>query len=192
MRTLMLVQAKNAALCKILAVMLTFGALVASAQLEAEQPPDVKPGPEHAKLKEAEGVWDATIKTMGAGDTKGVLVCKTGLNGLWLIEEFKADLGGLPFEGRGATSYDPAKKKYVNVWIDSMSTSPMVSEGNYDKAMKTLTLVGDMPTPDGKAMKVTMTTIAKDADTKTFRLVAAGPDGKDLEMLQITYKRRAK
>src|SRR4029079_19037467 len=106
MRITMLGEAKTAALRKFLVAMMAFGVLVSSPHLEAQQQPDVKPGPEHAKLKEAEGVWDATIKTMGAGDAKGVLVCKIGLNGLWLTEEFQADLGGLPFEGRGATSYD--------------------------------------------------------------------------------------
>jgi hypothetical protein len=37
-----------------------------------------------------------------------------------------------------------------------------------------------------------MSTVLKDADTKIFTLSGAGPDGKDVEMLQITYKRRAK
>jgi hypothetical protein len=68
----------------------------------------------------------------------------------------------------------------------------MVSEGTYDKSTKTLTMTGDMPTPDGKNMKVTMKTVFNDANTKTFTLSGAGPDGKDMEMVQITYKRRAK
>ena len=91
-----------------------------------------------------------------------------------------------------ATSYDPAKKKYINIWIDSMSTTPMISEGAYDKPTKTLTLVGNMQMPDGKSMKVTLITVYKDANTRTFTLSGAGPDGKDLEMIHITYKRRAK
>lgn len=176
---------------KFLTVAMTLGVLAAAARLTAQQPPDVKPGPEHEKLKEAAGTWDAAIKCM-AGDSKGTLTCEAGLNGLWLLEHFKAEIGGKAFEGHGATSFDPAKKKYVNVWIDSMSTRPMVSEGTYDSSTKTMSLVGDMSMPDGKSMKVTLTTIAKDADTKTFTIRGAGPDGKDVEMMQITYKRRAK
>jgi hypothetical protein len=155
------------------------------------QPPEVKPGPEHALLKESEGIWDATIKSMG-GESKGMGDYKIGLNGLWLLEHFKAEFGGMSFEGYGATSYDPAKKKYVNVWIDSMATSPMVSEGNYDKDTKTMTMVGSMPMPDGKSTKATMTTVFKDANSKTFSLRGTGPDGKEFEMIHITYKRRAK
>ena len=37
---------------------------LAHARLVAQQP-EVKLGPEHAFLKEAEGVWDATAKSMG-------------------------------------------------------------------------------------------------------------------------------
>jgi Protein of unknown function (DUF1579) len=162
--------------------------LLVAAPLTAQQPP--KAGPEHEQFKEWEGTWDATIKSMG-GESKGVGTWKVGLGGLWLLEHFKADLG-MPFEGHGGTSYDPATKKYVNVWIDSMSTRPMMSEGTYDKSTKTLTMVGDMPLPDGKAMKVTMTSVTKDADTKTFTLTGAEPGGKQIEMLHITYKRRAK
>jgi hypothetical protein len=162
-----------------------------AARLTAQGPPEVKPGPEHMKLKDSEGIWDATIKSKD-GDSKATLSCKVDLNGLWLLEHFKADLGGTPFEGRGTLSYDPAKKKYVHVWISSMATFPQVSEGTYDATTKTMILVGDMPTPDGKSIKATLTTVMKDADTRTFTIRGAGQDGKDFEMLNITYKRRVK
>lgn len=165
--------------------------LAVSTTLTAQAPPEVKPGPEHALLNQSEGAWDMTIKSMG-GDSKGTATCKVDLNGLWLFEQVKVDFGGMGFEGRGATSYDPSKKKYVNVWIDSMSTSPAVSEGTYDKSKKTLTLVGDMPMPDGKIVKTTQKTEFKDDNTKVFTMTTAGPGGKDIEMMQITYKRRAK
>ena len=116
---------------KCLSAFLALGLLVAAARLAA-QPPEVKPGPEHELFKQFEGVWDATIKSHGRR-LQGHADLQGRPGGLWLLEHFKGDFGGMPFEGRGATSYDPAKKKYVNVWIDSMSTSPMISEGTYDK-----------------------------------------------------------
>jgi len=161
-----------------------------AASLPAQQEPP-KPGPEHEHLKQLEGVWDATAKAAG-GETKGTLGRKMDLNGLWLLEHFQGEAGGMKFEGRGATSYDAAKKKYVNVWIDSMSTSPMVSEGTYDKSTKTLTMKGDMPLPDGKSMKITMVTVTMDANTNVFTMTGSSADGKDFEMIKITYKRRAK
>lgn len=86
---------------KILSVTLTLGVLAAAARLAAQQPP--QPGPEHARLKESVGTWDATVKSMG-GDSKGTYVCEMGLNGLWFTEHFKGAVAGMPFEGRGATS----------------------------------------------------------------------------------------
>lgn len=172
-----------------LAGMVALG-LLAAAPLTAQQF-DVKPGPEHAFLKEGEGVWDATARSP-AGDSKGELHCNMALNGLWLLEHYKGEAGGQTFEGRGATSYDPARKKFVNVWIDSMVPSPMLSEGTYDKEKKILTLVGNMPTPDGKTMKARMTVTYRDANTKVLSLNATTPDGKEAELVEITYRRRAK
>src|SRR4051794_27585684 len=106
----------------ILTAMLTLGVLILAARLEAQ--PAAKIGPEHEKFREMEGTWDADIKSPG-GDSKGTAVYKVDLGGLWLLEHFKADFGGMAFEGRGGTSYDANKKKYVGVWIDSMSSTPL-------------------------------------------------------------------
>ena len=173
---------------KFLAVITTLG-LLAAVPLTAQQY-EVKPGPEHAFLKEGEGLWDATAKSMGK-ESKGTLSCKSALNGLWLLEHYKGEAAGVAFEGRGATSYDPGKKKFVNVWIDSMVTSPMFSEGTFDKEKKTMTLKGNMPMPDGKSMKSTITITYKDANMKVLSL-KGDMDGKEFEMVEITYKRRAK
>jgi hypothetical protein len=122
----------------------------------------------------------------------GTQTSKVGLNGLWLVDEFKGEFGGAPFEARGLTSYDPAKKKYVNVWVDSMSTSPRICEGTYDKATKTMTLAGAMPLPDGSSMKITETTVFKDANTRVLTLKGKGPDGSDMDLIQVTFKRHVK
>ncbi len=175
---------------KILTMTMALGLLAGAVRLTAGQP-EVKTGPEHAMFKECEGAWDANVKSK-AGESKGSANYKVDLNGLWLLEHFKGEFGGKTFEGRGATSYDATKKKYVGIWIDSMSSTPLISEGTYDKASKTMTMHGMMSMHDGKSVKVIMTTVHKDADTKTFTIRGASADDKDSEMLQITYKRRAK
>ena len=50
--------------------------------------------------------------------------------GLWVLSKFEGDFGGMKFEGRGQFGYDPIKKKYVGTWIDSMSPTLSVLEGN--------------------------------------------------------------
>src|SRR5260370_28344655 len=95
------------------------GVLVAPAAVAQEAP---KPGPEHALLKRAEGTWDATLK-FGDQESKGTMTYKMGLGGLWLVSDFKGEVMGAKFEGKGMDTYDPAQKKYVNVWFDSMSAT---------------------------------------------------------------------
>ncbi|MFO0967341.1 MAG: DUF1579 domain-containing protein [Gemmataceae bacterium] len=169
----------------LLIVAAAFGILAAGGRLSAQFP---EPGPEHAMLKAQEGEWDAIAKSP-AGDSKGKLSVKMALNGLWMLEHYEGEAGGVKFEGRGMTSYDPKTKKYVNVWVDSMVTRPMVTEGTFDKAKKTLTFKGEMPTPDGKMATATIAIQYKDANTKVLTL-SAGAEGKDMQMVQITYTRR--
>lgn len=165
--------------------------VLASAARSAAQPPSPKPGPEHEYFKQFEGVWDATIHE-GDKTSKGTMMWKVGLGGLWLLEHFKGEAGGMAFEGHGASSYDANKKKYCGVWIDSMSTTPMTFEGTYDKAKKTMTSIGEAAGPDGKPMKMTMVTRMLDNDNLVFTIAAPGENGKTFEMMKITYKRQAK
>jgi hypothetical protein len=72
-----------------------------------------------------------------------------------------------------------------------MVPSPMISEGTYDKSKKSMTLLGNMPMPDGKSMKSSITITYKDANTKVLSL-KGNMDGKEFEMVEITYKRRGK
>jgi hypothetical protein len=147
-----------------------------------------KPGPELDALKELEGEWDATVKA-GGMESKGTMAYKMGLGGRWLIGKFEGEMGGQKFEGRSLNSYDATKKKYVNVWVDSMSGAAMLSEGSYDKDTKTLTLVGEGPGQDGKPAKYKQTSQVKDKDTIAFTMSAVG-DGKEQEVMTITFKRK--
>jgi hypothetical protein len=153
------------------------------------QPPMPKPGPEHEALKEMEGTWDATIQ-MGDQESKGTMVYKMGLGGFWLLSKFEADFGGLKFEGRGMDGYDPAKKKYVSVWADSMAPKVMLSEGTYDKDKGVLTMYAEGTGPDGKPTKLKMVTEMKDKDNMVFTMYDTAKEGKQGVMMTITYKRK--
>jgi hypothetical protein len=159
--------------------------LVAAAA--AQEPKVVKPGPEHEKLKKMVGTWDAAIDMMGT-ESKGTVTYEMGLGNLWRLGHFKADFGGMKFEGMDATSYDPAKKKYVNIWIDSAGPTYLLSRGNYDKEGR-LVMKGKM-SHEGKTMDVTMTSVLKDENTIIFTMTTPGEGGKDMTMMKITYKRK--
>jgi Protein of unknown function (DUF1579) len=162
-------------------------ALVMSLALaESRAQEGAKPGPEHAVLKKLEGVWDTTMK-IGGAESKGTASYKMDLGGLWLASTFEGSFGADKFSGRGFDSYDAAKKKYVGVWVDSMSTAPLVMEGNYDRAKKTMTMVGEGPGMDGKMVKHRIVTEMPDDNTMNFAMYAG--DSKE-PAFTIVYKRK--
>ncbi len=147
-----------------------------------------KPGPEHEKLKKFEGEWDATVK-FGGGEAKGTSSYKLTMNGFWLQHRFKADLGGMPFEGQGLTGYDPHKKKYVSTWADSMEPQLTLMHGNFADDGKTYTETGEGVGPDGKLQKMKSVFEFKDKDNIVFTMYKV-EGGKDEQMMQIVYKRK--
>ena len=98
----------------------------------AQEPTPPKPGPEHKLLKKLEGTWNTTMKA-GGMEFKGTVTYKMELNGLWLVSSLESDLGGQKFYGKGLDTYDAKKKKFVSYWFDSMGTTPLVMEGNFDE-----------------------------------------------------------
>ncbi|HVK10668.1 MAG TPA: DUF1579 domain-containing protein [Gemmataceae bacterium] len=146
----------------------------------------VKPGPEHEMLKKLEGDYETTMK-MGDVESKGTASYKMILGGMWLSSTFEGEIAGQKFSGHGLDTYDPAKKKHVMIWVDSMAPTPLIMEGTYDAGTKKLTANGEMAGPDGKMMKVTAVTEYKDADTMIFGMYPAG--AKD-PMFTVTYKRK--
>ena len=175
------------------ALVVALSALVCAVALPAlaQMPPMPQPGPEHEMLKKDVGTWDATVETFmapgaPAAVSKGTETV-TMMGGFWQLSEFKSEMMGQPFEGRGATGYDPAKKKYVGTWVDTMTPGYYTTEATYDAATKTMAAVMEGPDPTGAVSKTKATTQWKDADTRVFTMY--GPDAKSV-MMRITYKRR--
>ncbi len=150
----------------------------------AQEP--AKPGPEHEMLKKREGTWSTLMKA-GGMEYKGAVTYKMELGGLWLVGSMDSDLGGQQFSGKSLDTYDARKKKYVGVWFDSMSTTPMTMEGTHDKDKKTVTLVGDGVGMDGKPAKWKSVSEMPDNDTVHMSMYVG--DAKD-PMFTVTYKRK--
>ncbi len=157
----------------------------------AQMPPMPQPGPEHEMLKKDVGTWDATVESFmtpgaPAAVSKGTESVSM-LGGFWQVSDFKSEMMGQPFEGRGTTGFDPAKKKYVGTWVDSMTPSYYTVEATYDAAARTMTSMMEGPDPTGAVSKTKAVTEWKDADTRVFTMY--GPDAKTV-MMRITYKRK--
>lgn len=160
-----------------------------------DMPPMPKPGPEHAVLKNDEGIWDATVEMFMPGappmTSKGVETNTIGCNGLCLITDFKGELmPGATFHGHGTTTYDVAKRKYVGSWTDSMSTGLAIAESTWDPASRTITGWMEGPDMTGKITKTKAVTEYKDPNKRVFTMYQPGLDGKDVAGMRITYVRR--
>jgi len=168
----------------IMRCLLSLAALVLVSPVNAQEPQS--PGQEHKDLMSLEGTWDATMKMPDGAEIKCVSDFKAICHGMWLESDFKGDFGGLPFHGRGLDGYDPAKKQYVSVWVDSMTGSPLVLTGTREGKVTTMT--GEGAGPGGVTKYKTVTT-NDSADKMTFRMLTV-QDGKETEMMAVTYVRR--
>src|SRR5262249_6947530 len=90
--------------------------------------PPAPPRADQTLLSKREGTWD-TILEGGGKKHKGMVTFKMELGGLWLVGSLRSDLDKMKFSGKSMDTYDARKQKYVSVWFDSMSTTPMVMEG---------------------------------------------------------------
>ena len=184
-----------------LAVAFLVGSAAAQEKKKESAPPGQempipKPGPEHEILKKDVGVWDATVETMMAPGgkpnvSKGVETNTLLGDGLWLIQDFRGEFAGTPFQGHGIAGYDPSKKKYVGTWVDSMSTGLSTTEGTYDPKTKTMTARFEGLGPDGTLTKMRTTSEWKDANTRVFTMYSPAGQGEEFAMMKITYKRRS-
>jgi Protein of unknown function (DUF1579) len=168
--------------------------LAVIALLAAPQAPP-KPGPEHKLLTADAGTWDAVVEMHAEPGkppmkSKGVEVNTIGCSGRCLITNFKGDMGGAPFEGAGVTTYDPKKKKYISSWTDSMSAGLSLGESTYDASTKKWSGFMEGPDMSGNIMKARSVVEVTAAGTRVFTLYGPGPDGKEGEMMKITYTRR--
>ncbi len=152
---------------------------------------------EHLALASEVGVWDAQSKFWMAPDSPPMvskaIETNTMLGGMWLISEFKGDMVGMPFLGRGQFGYDPVTKKFVGTWIDSMNPHLSVMEGSMDESNKRLTMLSQgRDARTGKESISKMVTTYVDADHKTFEMFGPvdGKEGEWWKMMEINYTRK--
>jgi hypothetical protein len=162
----------------------------------AQEMPMPKPGPEHAVLKMDEGTWDAVVEVTydpgaPAMTSKGVETSVMGCGGLCLITDFKGEMmPGTSFQGHGVTAYDPAAKKYVGTWTDSMSTGLSSSEGTFDAAAKKSVATMQSRDATGAMVKTRSVVEYPDADHRVMTMFTVLPDGKEMQVMKISYTRR--
>jgi hypothetical protein len=154
------------------------------------------PGPAHKVLEHKIGKWTAAGKWFMPGSTEPYMTGEYQSEAKWIndgrfVEEtVTGDFAGAPFRGTAIMGYDNLKKKYVQTWMDNMSTGLYFAEGTYDAASKTFTFTGESPDATmTKYVKSRSTDKMIDADHGVAQSFQPGPDGKEYMAMEITYTR---
>uniref|UniRef100_A0A7C2K197 DUF1579 domain-containing protein n=1 Tax=Schlesneria paludicola TaxID=360056 RepID=A0A7C2K197_9PLAN len=148
-----------------------------------------QPGPEHKRLQEFVGTWDA-VMTFGDQKSQATSTYRAICGGMWVESDYEGMLGEVKFSGRGIDGYDQQKKKYVGLWVDSVSSAPLRMEGDYNPETKQLVMTGESRGPDGQPQKFKAVTETRDKDHFTFRMYMLPPNGEDQLAFTIEYTRK--
>ena len=153
------------------------------------------PGEPHKLFTSLAGSWTTTTKEwMEPGkpptESPGTAEMKMLLDGRFLQQEFTGEMMGQPFSGVGIDAYDNLRKRYVTVWLDTMSTGVFTMEGTASADGKTITLKGQHGEPGGGHMTHRAIWKIVDNNTQTFEMYGTHGHGKEVKMLEITYSRK--
>ena len=154
------------------------------------------PGDMQKMLAKSSGDWNSEV-TMWMDPNKppqksmGTCTNKMVLNGLYQESVHKGTMMGMPFEGHGTVGYDNAKKVFVSSWIDNMGSGIMYAEGTWDNASKSLVMKAKETDPlSGKDTDVKEVMKFIDDNTQIMEMYGAGPDGKEMKMMEIKFTRK--
>ncbi len=132
-----------------------------------------KPTKEHQWLNQFLGDWELKTQIFmepGKPPVEATMAEKVkSIGGFWVVSDAQGEMMGGPFQGAMTIGYDTEKKKYVGVWIDSMTSQIWHSEGSVDEAGKSLTLTSRGFCPvKGKVCNFKETIVFQDATHRTF------------------------
>ena len=156
------------------------------------------PGKEHEIFKALEGKFDADVTMSMPGapapeKSTGKAENKPIFGGRYLHQDWSGSFMGKPFKGAGLWAFDKIKEKYVNLWIDDMSTMVMISEGTADSSAggKVITTTGKCPDPmqgnKEKTIKGVLT--VTDDDNHTYEMYESMDGTPEHKCLTIKYTR---
>ncbi|QSX78813.1 DUF1579 domain-containing protein [Agrilutibacter solisilvae] len=154
------------------------------------------PGEPHQRLaQQFAGTWNTRQSMWMEPSAAPSIETGTAVNtaiygGRQLRMDYKGAFMGQPYEGLGFSGYDNIKGKYVSSWMDNMSTSVFLAEGDYDPATRTYTYRGQMPDPMKPGIVVPVRNVVRvvDKDHHVFEMHETR-DGKEVKTMQIEYTR---
>ena len=180
-----------------MAVPAAAGAQEMSAEEIAAMNAAVAPDENHALLESLAGSWNHAIQWYPAPGATPVEMTATStaavtMGGRYLVSEYDGAFAGAPFEGRETMGYDKVKHRYFSLWVDNMSTGPLIAWGTYDPATKTLTMEGTFADPmsGNPEKKVRNTSRLMDDGSVHYENWGPGPDGEFYRTMVIHSTRQ--
>jgi hypothetical protein len=151
-------------------------------------------GPEHEALASRAGSWSVEGRVwMGPGaepmPMNATATTEVLLGGRCIVEEFKSEFMGTPFEGRLMQGYDNLAQRYWSVWSDDMSTGCWITYGT-ETAPGQLEFRGtahDVLTPSGRPTR--MTTTVNGDGSYTMKMFDTIKDGGEFQSMELRYTR---
>jgi len=152
------------------------------------------PGDMHKVLAAATGKWSEELTMWMAPGQPPIKSTSTSeykmiLGGRYQQANVTGSFNGTPFEAMSLIGYDNMKKVFISSWIDNMGTGILNSEGPYDAATNTITLIGTEVDPmSGKEMKMRETIRMTDNNTMIMEMYTT-TGGKEMKSMEIRMKR---
>jgi len=153
------------------------------------------PGEHQGHLKAMAGRWTTVTKMWPAPgappqESKGKAAHKMILGGRYLETSYKGDFFGSPFAGTGHAAYDRYKKKYVETWVDTMSTMVLVSEGQCSDGGKSRTVTGTYDDPmTGQPTVMRSVYTLQDPDHFLLEMYTKQGNAPEFKMMEIQHTR---
>ncbi len=153
------------------------------------------PGASHKMLANLAGSWATKTRGWMEADKppmEGTGTCeqKMILGGRYLQQEYTGEMMGSPFTGINLIGYDNHSKKYVSIWIDSMSTGIYYFEGTASVDGKTIMQESSYDDPvRGPAVWLSVTRIVDD-NTLEYEMYLTPKGGNKEKMMEMTVTRK--
>ena len=153
------------------------------------------PGPNHELLGSVVGDWSFKGRmwmnpSAPPSESTGTVSYAALFGGRYVEGEYKGDMMGMPFEGKGLMGYDNVSRQFQATWADNMGTMIMFMTGDYDPATKTITYTGRMNDIMKPGTMVTVRQLVRltSPDSHVMEWYETR-DGKEVKMMEITYSR---
>ncbi len=151
------------------------------------------PGPEHAYLAESVGMWNVSAKmwmdpSAPPENSSALSTIQPILGGIFFMERFQGDMGGMPFDGLLIIGYSNFQEQFMSVWMDSMNTtmSPMTGHRDENGVLHMSGTAIDAMSPEGRPMRLTVET--QTADRTLFRMYHT-MGGEESMIMEMVYTR---